>query len=84
MNDKLVWVKADEGDWEDVKPVVIKALEAGADCILARPEHIESIRELGGATIASTKGGDIVLRTVDTAPDAPLPEADALTKDIEA
>jgi len=84
MKDKLVWIKADEGDWEDVKPVVIKALEAGADCILARPEHIERIRELGGGTIASTNGGDIVLYPVDTMPDAPPPDKDSLIADIEA
>jgi len=85
MKGKLIWLKADEESWEDVKPVVIKALEAGAHCILARPEHVKSIRELGGITIASQEpDGDIILYPLDTTPDTPLPDVAQLIGEIDA
>ncbi|MHC1625304.1 MAG: 3-dehydroquinate synthase II, partial [Methermicoccaceae archaeon] len=49
---KLVWVRADAQEWDDVKAVVVKALEAGADCILTNYQMAEKIKELGNIQVA--------------------------------
>jgi len=56
---KRVWVKADEGPWEERKPLVTFALESGVDCILVNPSEVEAVKELGTITVAAfDEGGD--------------------------
>jgi 3-dehydroquinate synthase II len=57
MSDKLVWVDASTGAWNDVKEKVTSALESGADAIVVAPESISRVRELG-RTIVVSRGGD--------------------------
>ena len=49
---RLVWVAAERDDWEDAKLLVTSALEAGADTVIVRPEHVEATRELGNIKVA--------------------------------
>jgi 3-dehydroquinate synthase II len=51
--DKTVWVKADEGTWEENKPRITTGLESGADCIVLNFEDIKSVRNLGNIKIAA-------------------------------
>lgn len=84
MSGKLIWLKADEESWDVVKPVVIKALEAGAHCILTRPEHVKNIRELGGITVASQAEGDVILYPLDTSQEGPPPDVAQVIGEIDA
>ena len=49
---RLVWVVAERDDWEDAKLLVTSALEAGADTVIVRPEHVEAARQLGSIKVA--------------------------------
>jgi len=48
-----VWIKADEGGWEQQKERITTGLESGADCVLVSPGNIEKVRELGNIPIAT-------------------------------
>jgi len=50
---KSVWVKADEGSWEDRKNKITFALESGVDYILVNEADVERVKELGGIKIAA-------------------------------
>jgi len=47
-----VWVMAERDEWDEARELVTSALEAGADAVIVRPEHVASARELGQITIA--------------------------------
>ncbi len=51
--DKIVWIKADEGTWEENKPRITTGLESGADCVVLNFEDIQKARELGNIKIAA-------------------------------
>ena len=51
--DKVVWIKADEGTWEENKPRITTGLESGADCVVLNFEDIQKARELGNIKIAA-------------------------------
>ena len=56
---KSVWIKADEGSWEERKPIITFALESGADCVLVSETDVDAIKELGTITVAAfDEGGD--------------------------
>jgi 3-dehydroquinate synthase II len=50
---KSVWVKADEGSWEDRKVKITFALESGVDYILVNESDVERVKELGNIKIAA-------------------------------
>ena len=59
---KFGWVKVSGDDWEDKKEIVKMALESSIPVVVADPEDIEKIRELGNIKIAShSLDADIVL-----------------------
>ncbi|VVB91509.1 3-dehydroquinate synthase [uncultured archaeon] len=51
--DKMVWIKADEGTWEENKPRITTGLESGADCVVLNFEDIKFARNLGNIKIAA-------------------------------
>jgi 3-dehydroquinate synthase II len=53
MSNKTVWIKADEGDWEDRKGRITTGLESGADCVLVNGEDVKKVRELGDIRVAA-------------------------------
>jgi 3-dehydroquinate synthase II len=53
LKKKSVWIKADEGGWEQQKERITTGLESGADCVLVSPGNIEKVRELGNIPIAT-------------------------------
>mgnify|MGYP000875664388 FL=1 len=48
-----MWIKADEGGWEQQKERITTGLESGADCVLVNPENVEKVRELGNIPVAT-------------------------------
>jgi 3-dehydroquinate synthase II len=59
---KSVWIKADDGPWEDNKLRIIAGLESGADCIMVNLEDIQKVRQLGNTRIAAPDiDADIIL-----------------------
>jgi 3-dehydroquinate synthase II len=53
LKKKSVWIKADEGEWEEQKERITTGLESGADCVLVNAGDVERVRELGNITIAT-------------------------------
>ena len=51
--DKTVWIKADDGTWDENKPRITTGLESGADCVVLNFEDIQSVRNLGNIKIAA-------------------------------
>ncbi|MGZ4942550.1 MAG: 3-dehydroquinate synthase II, partial [Halobacteriota archaeon] len=47
---KSVWIKADEGPWEERKPIITFALESGADCVLVSEADVDAVKQLGTIT----------------------------------
>ncbi|WP_457612305.1 3-dehydroquinate synthase II [Methanocaldococcus sp.] len=59
---KFGWVSADGESWEDRKEIVKMALESSIPVVVAKPEDIEKIKELGNIKVAShSLDADIVL-----------------------
>jgi 3-dehydroquinate synthase II len=55
---KSVWIKADEGSWEERKSIITFALESGADCVLVNEADVDAVKRLGAITVAAfDKGG---------------------------
>lgn len=48
-----MWIKADEGGWEQQKERITTGLESGADCVLVNPGNVEKVRELGNIPVAT-------------------------------
>ncbi len=66
MKKKSVWIKADDGGWEEQKDRITTGLESGADCVLVNPGDVEKVRELGNIPVATfgrdnKSGADIVV-----------------------
>ncbi|TAN45686.1 MAG: 3-dehydroquinate synthase II [Candidatus Methanoperedens sp.] len=60
--DKTVWIKADDGKWDENKPRITTGLESGADCVVLNFEDIKSVRNLGNIKIAAPDiDADIIL-----------------------
>jgi len=53
MSDKIVWIKADEGDWDDRKGRITTGLESGADCVLVNAADVKKVRQLGDIRVAA-------------------------------
>ena len=53
MKKKSVWIKADDGGWEQQKERITTGLESGADCVLVNPGNVEKVRELGNIPVAT-------------------------------
>ncbi len=53
MQKKSVWIKADEGGWEEQKDRITTGLESGADCVLVNAGDVEKTRELGNIMVAA-------------------------------
>jgi len=53
LKKKSVWIKADDGGWEQQKERVTTGLESGADCILINPGDVGKVRELGNIPVAT-------------------------------
>ncbi len=51
--EKSVWIKADDGTWEENKPRITTGLESGADCIVLNSDDIQKVRALGSVMIAA-------------------------------
>ncbi len=50
---KKVWVSiVGDEPWEEKKPYVTEAIEAGVDVIVARPDDVERVKELGNLDVA--------------------------------
>ncbi len=82
---KSVWIKADTGAWEDIKPRVTTGLESGADVIAIDARDVPKARELGNIKIAApSEDADIVLVGKDSEGDgtSPLPQDYANSDDI--
>jgi 3-dehydroquinate synthase II len=50
---KTLWIKADEGAWDDRKQKITTGLESGADFVLVNEDDIARVRELGNINIAA-------------------------------
>ncbi|HID27080.1 MAG TPA: 3-dehydroquinate synthase II [Methanosarcinales archaeon] len=50
---KKVWIKADVGDWDSIKPKITTGLESGADCIFVASDMVDKVRELGDIKVAA-------------------------------
>lgn len=50
---KSVWIKADEGGWEQQKERITTGLESGADCVLVNPGDVAKVKELGNIPVAT-------------------------------
>jgi 3-dehydroquinate synthase II len=60
--DKTVWIKADDGKWDENKPRITTGLESGVDCVVLNFEDIQSVRNLGSIKIAAPDiDADIIL-----------------------
>ncbi|MDD1720585.1 MAG: 3-dehydroquinate synthase II [Euryarchaeota archaeon] len=55
---KRVWVKADEGPWEERKHVITRALESGADCVLVNAAEAGAVKALGTIRVAAFDDGN--------------------------
>ncbi|AEH60144.1 3-dehydroquinate synthase II [Methanosalsum zhilinae DSM 4017] len=66
MNNKEVWIKADDDRWETRKSRITTGLESGVDCVLVDSRDVDKVRELGDIRIAAfgsdtKENGDIVV-----------------------
>jgi len=60
--DKTIWIKADDGTWEENKPRITTGLESGADCVVLNFEDIKLTRSLGNIKIVAPDiDADIIL-----------------------
>lgn len=48
-----MWIKADEGGWEQQKERITTGLESGADCVLVNPGDVGKVSELGNIPVAA-------------------------------
>ncbi len=53
MKNKMIWLKADEGNWDERKAVVTTGMESGVDAILVDAEDVEKVKELGNIKVAA-------------------------------
>lgn len=54
MSDKkTLWIKADDGSWDERKQRITTGLESGADFVLVNEEDINKVRELGTINVAA-------------------------------
>lgn len=91
MEKKSVWIKADEGGWEQQKDRITTGLESGAECVLVNEKDVDKVRELGNIKVAAFThrediGADIVVVGKKGEGDGtkPLPSEFAGSSDIKA
>jgi 3-dehydroquinate synthase II len=53
LKKKSVWIKADDGGWEQQKERITTGLESGADCVLVNSGDVGKVRELGNIPVAT-------------------------------
>ncbi len=71
---KLVWVDIREYPWSKAKEEATASLEAGADAMLAGPEQVDKVRELGRIKIvAFGDGADILTVGIGSEGDGTVP-----------
>ncbi|AXR80920.1 3-dehydroquinate synthase II [Natrarchaeobaculum sulfurireducens] len=78
---RSVWIKADDavGDWDDRRPRITAALEAGADWVLVDEADVARVRELGDINVAAYRtDGDVTLVDDVEASDDPDERPDAI------
>lgn len=87
--DRLVWVKADRGPWEERKQRITAALELGADGVLVNEEDVRKVRELGKIAVAAfhrdgNSGADLLVVGKNGEGDgsSPLPKDLAQSRDL--
>lgn len=66
MNNKIIWIKADEGNWDERKAVITTGMESGVDAIMVDAADVEKVKELGNVKVASfasspVEGADIIV-----------------------
>ncbi|MBN2111398.1 MAG: 3-dehydroquinate synthase II [Methanosarcinaceae archaeon] len=66
MNNKIIWIKADEGNWDERKAVVTTSMESGVDAILVNAADVAKVKELGNVKVAAftceaVEGADIIV-----------------------
>ena len=44
---KEIWIKADEGTWDDKKSRITASLESGIDGVLVEESDVSKVKELG-------------------------------------
>jgi len=91
LQKKSVWIKADEGGWEEQKDRITTGLESGADGVLVNGSDVEKVRELGNIKVAAftqdgKTGADIVVvgKTGEGDGTKPLPSEIQGSFDINA
>ena len=50
---KEIWIKADEGTWEDKKSRITASLESGIDGVLVEESDVSKVKELGRIKVAA-------------------------------
>ena len=66
MNKKMIWIKADEGSWDDRKGIITTGMESGVDNILVNADDVEKVKELGNVSVAAfankeVEGADVIV-----------------------
>ncbi|WP_407355425.1 3-dehydroquinate synthase II [Methanolobus sp. WCC5] len=59
MKSKMIWIKADEGSWEERKTVVTTGMESGVDAVLVNAADVEKVKELGNVKVAAFAAGQV-------------------------
>ncbi len=59
MNNKIIWIKADEGNWDERKAVITTGMESGVDAIMVDAADVEKVKELGNVKVAAFASGPV-------------------------
>ncbi len=57
--EKEIWIKADEGTWDDKKSRITAGLESGVDGVLVEEKDVSKVKELGRLKVAAIVPEDI-------------------------
>ncbi|WP_406660600.1 3-dehydroquinate synthase II [Methanolobus sp. ZRKC3] len=66
MNNKIIWIKADEGSWDERKAIITTGMESGVDHILVNADEVKKVKELGNVNVAAfsnkkVDGADVIV-----------------------
>ena len=56
---KEIWIKADEGTWDDKKSRITAGLESGIDAVLVEESDVSKVKELGRIKVAAIVSEEI-------------------------
>ncbi|SFM77124.1 3-dehydroquinate synthase II [Methanolobus profundi] len=59
MNNKMIWIKADEGNWDERKAIITTGMESGVDAILVDAADVGKVKELGKTKVAAFASTDV-------------------------